>query len=381
MTALPLSHYGAIGNGDADDSYAIMLSFVRQGSAIMEAECTYKHTITFDTYGYDIIGASNAKFVYHGEGHGMQHYSGQTRLINADLQGMHGTVKSEKFGLYTAPDAIGSVVMLDAKIHGYTNGFKLEQSLQDCIIGGYETYDLLGSASGSGYGGLVACNGFVIDGYVANGDRTNGKGRHGLYISATAKNGKASHIEVADMLEGGITMAAYSTQSGVENIDIYDAFVDNCCQGINDGNLSIFGNVKNVNIHKFKSRNSKGNGMRIDAWAQQAVDNVNTYDCDIMDSDYMGVAIFGVTNSSFFNDKVHNSSLASVQTYSNFGIYSDWNNNIQTDGLDIYALQSTTDANKSRNQAYVNPSAPAPINVNWHNVTWDSTNFLEPKNI
>lgn len=381
MVALPLSYYGAIGDGVSDDSYAIMLSFVRQGSAIMEAEQTYKHTITLDCYGYDIIGASNAKFVYHGEGHGMRHYSGQTRLINADFQGMHNSVKKAKFGLYTAPDATGNVVMLDTKIHGYTNGFVLEQGLQDCLIGEYEVYDLLGAASGEGYGGLVACNGFSIDGYVATGGRSNGNGRHGLYITATAKNGKASHIEVSDMLEGGITMAAYANQSGVDNIEIYDAFVDNCCQAINDGNLSIFGNVKNVAIHKLKSRNSKGNGMRIDAWGQQAVDNVKIYGSDIEDTDYMGVAIFGATNCKFFGDRVHNSSLASAQTYSNFGIYSDYNHNIQTDNLDIYALESTTDANKSRNQAYVNPSSPAPINIDWHNVTWDSTNFLEPKNI
>lgn len=381
MTALPLSHYGAIGDGVSDDSYAIMLSFARQGSAIMEAECTYKHTITLNCEGYDIIGASNAKFVYHGEGHGYQHYSGQTRLINADLQGMHNTVKNGKFGLYTAPDAVGNVVMLDSQIHGFTNSFVLEQYLQDCVISGYQTYDLLGDESGEGYGGLVACNGFVIDDYEAIGDRTSGNGRHGLYITATAKNGKVYRPITNNFAEGGLVLFAFSHQSGISNIDIYSPEIDNCAGGIYNGNLGIFGKVDGVNLYGYKSTNSKGNGLYVSAHGQQAVNNLNVYNSDISNSDYMGVAIFGVTNTNFFNDKVHNSSLASVQSFSNFGVYSDYNNNIQTDGLAIHALQSTTDANKSRNQAYVNPSAPAPANVTWHNVTWDSTNFAEAENI
>lgn len=382
MVDYVLSQYGAMGNGIDDDTYAVMLSFERQGKAVLEPGKTYKTTMALLTDGCDIIGAEGAKIIcYNDEQPGIIHTGGVTRLIDVELQGLHDNPVNEIFGVTSDAQALGSIEIHNSAIHGFTNGVKFDEYLTNSIINNLHIYNLKGNKSGQGYGVLCADGFFNINNLNVSGDRANGNGRHGLYLSATARNGNVSNVNVSNMHWEGITLFAYAYQNGVRDIRISDVIVDNCAHNASHGALSVFGNVQDVEIIRPIVTNSYGSGIMVDSYRMDMLQNINFYKPTVSNSQYIGMWLKGAQYCEVYNPVISDSSLAAPQVYSNLTVMTDYEVNNDgfyrvAKGLNFYNVESACSANTSKSPAQINQSTPLPEDINFFGCEWDNTNFL-----
>jgi hypothetical protein len=386
-----ISAFGAMGNGVDDDTYAFKLSIERQGVALISREDTYKITESIDLQEQSIIGGGKLYMPATGK-HGIVHKGGET-VHDYSILGEHDTPFNEVFAVTSVDGAGGYMNIRTLEIDGFTNGLKIDQDISGAIDM-LDVKGVKGNVSGTGYAALIAGKDIEIAKLYAKGDRASLNGRHGLYLSATAQNINVGFVSVQDFVWDGLTFYAYSHQDGVKNIRIKSVFSENCGGGLQEdgneaaavlvGSISVFGKVSNIDIYDYVVKGSHGTGVLLSAHGiLEACDNINFWNGNIQDSQFLGILSKGAKNCNFYGGLVQDSSHFDRGAYSNIGVMSYWETGIPSDNINFYGMESKCSVDGlTRNAAQINQSTPIPTNTRFLNCDFGSENFARsPENI
>lgn len=310
---------GAAGDGVADDTEAFRAAlsdhkalFVPAGVYRLTGSLKLASATLLGTGPSSVLKADGAQFdILEVSGTG-------SRVEGLALEGGAIDETSGQFAIVTstrAPPTDFSV--FDVRFSGTNNGIKFEDGARDCRVENNHFERLVGKVSGRGYGILTGkVDGLIVLGNTFAGSRTEGHGRHAVYVSAGGRRVNASHNIVRDFNSEALTTSAYQHQEPVDEIVFSYNIIDRCGGiGPSQTSIGVFGRTGSAVISHNIVHRSFGCGLL--AEAGRSIQEAVIFEGNVVvDAACVGIRQYGALRQIVRNNHVRGSSRMSPQTYS-----------------------------------------------------------------
>lgn len=367
--AVNVKWFGAKGNGVTDDTNALQKAidsdisvYLPEGLFLISFGLNISKSIDF--YG---AGKNSVIFTNLNSFSLLFISSDNIKIYNLSFVGGADNENSSQFAIVTDTSGVKNLKIcncyfgLSLSGKSLNNGIKIDDNTTDVKITDNFFENLIGIVSGTGYGVLCGDVSHII---VSNNtfSASEGRGRHGVYLSAGSSNSIVSNNFIKDFSLAGITVYSQGAQPYCKDILINGNYVENCSIGSvsDDGAISIFARCENITISNNIVLNSGANGVSINGISAYPIYNFSIKNNTIKNSGRIGIDIIATSKVDIVGNTIIESSLIEPGVHSNIRLASS--------GYEISNFLISGNRSEghlySRSPFQINQTVPLPENIN-----------------